>query len=629
MSIRRGWIFIFVAVFLVGFVSAAVKCIGDLTGDDASPDDIIVVLSALTNAHLETWYGAGGYNRAVCFSERFPLESAPAVPHPICTQSNTLLKLSSTTNSHGEDKNLGNYQVPVCYGNLNCSLISDGPLACKAAGEQTIFRLSDVTNAHAKGSSGPGGYNQILCCTNTGGGASGSDVEAWWLDSNDQVVSEVYTNATIHPKVYATVTNYDGNPDNTYDVYSFLNPGNDSIFNNKIGYQDANGHYRYNWTIFKQNFSALTSSFDQFRFDINGLTSKNDLKIMFCGDGETQVAWGEACDDAGYTGPGDTCRNDCTLAGSGTDAYWADMMGTEILDGTTVDRGDVVQLIFEGGGAGSLQFQIEEMDSFSDDGTGGDDPVVTKTGSDIGGDAVATWPIPLTGIIGAESETSYELEFEIDGTRSNGEIWVPNGGKNDDDTGGQIDKPLCGTDYRSDFPGGVGPKIDIEFSIIDLDSLISWTVKVNGNEVESQSGVLPGTYTVSYDLIPADNGTTEIEVEVSSSGGDKFTLPSNIIVIDKNDPDARYVAACIKTPKVLDNINTDYVHFNASTTRAIDYTSATDTVAEVSKDQLNFYWTFSDGRAHPDSDGANLISHDFWKYFNKFGNNWASLRVTA
>jgi len=74
------------------------------------------------------------------------------------------VKAEDTQETGGEDKNLGNYQVPVCYGNLNCSLISDGPLACKAAGEQTIFRLSDVTNAHAKGSSGPGGYNQILCC---------------------------------------------------------------------------------------------------------------------------------------------------------------------------------------------------------------------------------------------------------------------------------------------------------------------------------------------------------------------------------------------------------------------------------------------------------------------------------
>src|SRR3989344_4091909 len=133
-----------VVVFLLVCLSFFVFL--NIVGAVCTGDDIILKLSATTNAHGEVWNGAGGYTVNVCYNDLFgPYGGPPS--RRTCTGSNLIVRLSSDTNAHAEDPSLTNYNTNVCYGDLQCQYTTS---PCNSLGSDYIefVSLSSQTNAH-------------------------------------------------------------------------------------------------------------------------------------------------------------------------------------------------------------------------------------------------------------------------------------------------------------------------------------------------------------------------------------------------------------------------------------------------------------------------------------------------
>jgi len=111
-------------------------------------------LSSSTNAHGEL-YSQENYGYALCCT------GLSSKTHD-CENGNTILKLSSTTNAHAEIPYFSNYPKLVCYGNLKCGVYyyscenPEYPLG--------LLSLSSESNAHL------GGFNDYttkICCNYT------------------------------------------------------------------------------------------------------------------------------------------------------------------------------------------------------------------------------------------------------------------------------------------------------------------------------------------------------------------------------------------------------------------------------------------------------------------------------
>ncbi len=581
--IKKWAIFFLTLVLFTGTATAANSC--------SSPDDTILRLSSATNAHAELYSGTTtSYNEEICFSQLFPNAQTPTTPHPTCDSTNTILKLSAPTNAHAEDITQGNYNTNVCYGDLGCSVRN----SCQQ-GETAILKLSSQTNAHLENAS-QSNYGYSLCCA-VGGVSGGS--QALWLNSTGQEV----TTARVGDEVFATFTNYGGNPDSSFNITEVDDNSVDEIINQ--GGSASGNDWRLKWTIAPADLNP-TTDYDNFTFEINTNFSR-DLEVTFCGDNKVQTSYGEQCDD-GNNVDGDGCSSTCQIEGTG-DRQWFDLNGNSI---TTAEQGDVVELRYIGNTNGD-DFNIKEDDTLFDD------DIVTITGIPNSQNTAAIWTIP-TGTLGNDLEEEYELYFEINGGNSYN---LNVSGQNNDDPTGDFITPTCGTDFQN------ATQENINFTVSDTDSLLDITLTVNDEEVFSQTSQ-GGTFSVPhlFTTESGEEGITEIILRASETNGQgKVKATSNVIVYNSTDG-VRYVAACIKEPKDYSNIVTDYAFFNASTTRAVNYSSVSNSVNDLPFSDLYFDWVFSDGRDHPDNDGANLISREFHKYFNQFGNNWANLKVT-
>ena len=104
---KKSWLVVFCFVLLSGFVAAC------------SDSQRIMRLSSSSNAHGEVWNG-GAYGVQICYDEIYDLDYQGAGPHT-CTGSNKVVGLSSSTNAHAQKPSLNNYATNVCYGDLICS----------------------------------------------------------------------------------------------------------------------------------------------------------------------------------------------------------------------------------------------------------------------------------------------------------------------------------------------------------------------------------------------------------------------------------------------------------------------------------------------------------------------------
>jgi cysteine-rich repeat protein len=578
--IKRWAVFILTLVLFTTIATAATSC--------TSTNDIILTLSATTNAHAEL-YSESFYDEEICFSTFFPL---PIPTRANCDGTNTILKLSATTNAHAEGPTQTNYGTNVCYG---------GGLACAVkssclTNETEILKLSATTNAHLEIST-QSNYNSLLCCAI--GGVT--DSNPYWYNSSGVEITTARVGETIFP----TLTNYGGTPDNSFNITEQDAGGAYNQILDLPGSQSTNGaDWEYAWTITQGDLDN-TADYKNFTFEINTISSR-DLEITFCGDWEKQTDYGEQCDD-GNNQDGDGCSSTCLDEVFGN-KQWFNLVGDPI---TTAEQGDEVELRYSNN-IEQDDFIIYEEDPFFDD------EFATIPGIPNSQNITAIWTIP-TGILGAEPELDgYEIYFEIDGDTSD---ILEVSGEDNDLPSGEILTPACGTDLPN------ATATEINFTVSDTDSLLEITLTVNGEDVFSETSQ-GGTFSVDHTFTTesGEEGITEIILRASETNGQgKVKATSNIIVYNSTEG-ARYVAACIKEPKDYSNIVTDYAFFNASTTRAANYSGVT--LTDLPFSDLLFDWTFSDGMDHPDNDGANLISREFHKYFNRFGDNWANLEVT-
>lgn len=142
--------FFLLFVFAVSSVSA-VPC--------SSPSQTILRLSTETNAHGEVYNGAGSYPVEICYNTLFGKEYTGNTPHTCSgNNANIVLKLNSETNAHAESPTLNNYNTNVCYGDLSCTLRDNSCLA----GETAVVSLSSQTNAHL--ALGNAAFTKKICC---------------------------------------------------------------------------------------------------------------------------------------------------------------------------------------------------------------------------------------------------------------------------------------------------------------------------------------------------------------------------------------------------------------------------------------------------------------------------------
>jgi hypothetical protein len=146
--------------------------------------------------------------------------------------------------------------------------------------------------------------------------------------------------------------------------------------------------------------------------------------------------------------------------------------------------------------------------------------------------------------------------------------------------------------------------------------------KITHNEIQNKGEITSELISIS------ESGNYRITVTGEDSDGNPVRLVTSIMIVNQHLP-GRYVSACIDEPKNLDNIQSGYVKFNASSTRGINYTMS-DGIKYIDKKDIIFNWTFSEGstsRRNPYTDGENNLSWSFHKLFIPVSGNWAELEV--
>lgn len=146
----------------------------------ASPDQTIMKLYSATNAHGALWNQSYTYD--VCYSG-----TAPANPHN-CKAGNTnaVLWLNSINNSHASTAQITGYNIPVCYGDLNCTARQN---SCNA-GEQMIISLYQTNNSHISNASDTN-YLTKICCKEM------TQANVYWANMMNSPITTAHVGDTV------------------------------------------------------------------------------------------------------------------------------------------------------------------------------------------------------------------------------------------------------------------------------------------------------------------------------------------------------------------------------------------------------------------------------------------------
>lgn len=184
--------FIFVAILIL-FSSIAYSC------DDSQ---VIVKLSGEDNAQAGLWNQ--DYPVSICYDNIFSTVYSGLNPHEC--NNNILFWLNSLTNSHASLSQDTNYNMPLCYGDLICSVKSQ----CNTE-EKQILTLSDNTNAHFSLTS----YTNKLCCRSN----ILEDFNATWNNMLNNEISEADLKDTV--KLVVKDGNFNGKEIN-FTIYKSI-----------------------------------------------------------------------------------------------------------------------------------------------------------------------------------------------------------------------------------------------------------------------------------------------------------------------------------------------------------------------------------------------------------------------
>ncbi len=130
---------------------------------ECSDEQTILKLSQTTNSH-SSLRNQNIYSQRVCYDKIFGGNYIGANP-PECTTTNKIIGLSQTTNAHAETKEQTVYTNNVCFGDLICHTINRAENEKCNNNEKVVVSLSQETNAHVALGKSTNYPIQICCLT--------------------------------------------------------------------------------------------------------------------------------------------------------------------------------------------------------------------------------------------------------------------------------------------------------------------------------------------------------------------------------------------------------------------------------------------------------------------------------
>jgi len=237
-----------------------------------SDDDRIMRLFSEDNTHGALWNDTNGYNYEICCEDIFGVgapECNPTTPHPISC-ANPVLWLNDTYNSHASTYETSTYNIPVCYGDLNCVARNDN---CEA-GEEIVVTLAQNTNSHISNASDTS-YPIKICCTAEMVG------NVYWADMDGTPLTGSNNNAEIGDTVLMVLEESglsEGELDFTIEELSWANEWVYDNSNPIKGVVDANGKAVAKWEITQEDY-AKTTQHERYIFHVQGFDS-NELEVL-------------------------------------------------------------------------------------------------------------------------------------------------------------------------------------------------------------------------------------------------------------------------------------------------------------------------------------------------------------
>lgn len=125
----------------------------------SDPSQIIMRLYNSNNSHVSLW-NQTEYPYEICYDETFGGAYSGENPHQ-CSGTNNITFLAAVNNSHANAIETGVYDIPVCYGDLNCSIVAG---ACEFEDGTCVATISSESNAHLSGCGISGSYATSICC---------------------------------------------------------------------------------------------------------------------------------------------------------------------------------------------------------------------------------------------------------------------------------------------------------------------------------------------------------------------------------------------------------------------------------------------------------------------------------
>jgi hypothetical protein len=154
-------------VFFIGFASAA-----------CGESQIIFKVGAQNNSHASLWNSSLTGELGVCYNEIYGRNYTGSEAH-LCSGTNRLFFIYQSNNSHTAINNLTGYNIPVCFGDLDCRYDLNST-QCANVGGRVLASMYLKNNSHI--SIGDfGQYPVKICCS--------SRADAYWADMQNRQIN--------------------------------------------------------------------------------------------------------------------------------------------------------------------------------------------------------------------------------------------------------------------------------------------------------------------------------------------------------------------------------------------------------------------------------------------------------
>jgi len=129
------------------------------------PNQTILSLYSPNNTHAAVFnstYNDPNYQVPICYEQIFGFKYTKSNNPWNCNgNTNWVISLATSNNSHAANKSTSGYNVNICYGDLSCQIVNN-PLC--PAGYNFTLSMSSLNNSHLSNSSTEASYPYKLCC---------------------------------------------------------------------------------------------------------------------------------------------------------------------------------------------------------------------------------------------------------------------------------------------------------------------------------------------------------------------------------------------------------------------------------------------------------------------------------